>query len=195
MFLVGISVYYVMMIRRIRSFSIQFPTTLELLARATRAGEDLEAAMNIVGRTCEEPIRSEFKQCIRQLQMGLAPDRVTNDLAKRIGTMDTHLFAHTVSVHRNLGGRLADALERLSTVIRDRTEYTEKIRSITGIGRFAVVAIVFMAIFVSGYLILAHPEYIGKLLSSDFGQKMLVYAAVSELVGLIWVGLTLKSEF
>lgn len=194
-FLLGIGVIHTLTSIRIRKFATQFPTALDLMARSTRTGGNLETALAIAGNNSEQPIQGEFDHCVKQLQLGSSAGDVAQDLASRIGNMDTRLFAHTVGVHQNLGGRLGDALERLAEVIRDRTEYTEKVRSITGIGRFAVVAIVFMAIFVFLFLMLAYPEYLAKLYISKLGQKMLIYAAISELVGLIWVAMTLKSEF
>ena len=194
-FSIGIGLLVVLTKIRIRKFASQFPSALDLMARSTRSGGSFEVALAIAGNQSEQPIRSEFLQCVQQLKLGQSATEVVRNLANRIGNLDTQIFAHTIGVHQNLGGRLADALEKLSDVIRDRAEYVEKVRAATDIGRFAVVAIVFMAFFVFLFLMFAYPEYLAKLYVSELGQKMIVYAGISELVGLIWVFLTLKSEY
>lgn len=186
---------YLRMAVRIRRFSRQFPTSLELMARATRAGADLEAALRASLETSDEPLRAEFTQCVQQIQWGLTPAQATSDLAERIGTADLQLFAHTIATHGQVGGRLAVALEKLSAIIRERAEVGEKIRAATGIARLAIVTVVAIAAFVLIYMQFAQPEYIHKLSSSSFGQKLILYAIVSELIGLVWVAVTLKLEY
>lgn len=190
----GIATCFLKMVSRINKFSKQFPASLELLARATRAGENLEGAFRIAGESSSEPIKGEFLQCVRQMDLGLPPDAVATDLARRIDTVDVHLLSHTIALHQSMGGRLADSLERLSDVIRDRSTCEQKVKSMTSIARFAIISIVLMGMFVLVYLLMAEPDYINKLFSSSLGHKMLIYAAVSEIIGLIWVGFTLKSD-
>ena len=193
-FAAGFGGYYFVMVRRIRAFTRQFPTALELLARATRAGESLEAAFEVTIQSSEKPVSDEFGICVKHLKLGLSPQNVVRELADRIGTPDIHLFAHTIEIHQSTGGKLADSLEKLSTVIRDRTECTEKLRSMTSIGRFTVFAILGIGIFGLSYLVMTQPEYVGKLSKSDLGKKLIAYAVVSEFIGLFWICWTLKSD-
>ena len=193
-FVLGFAILLMMKRHRIQNFSRQFPTSLDLLARSVRAGQEFEKSMESVCLDSEEPLAAEFRWCQQQMSMGLAPADAVAALARRIPTIDVQLFAHTISLHRNLGGRLSDSLERLSAVIRERTAQLEKIKSITGIGRFAVFAILAMAIFATVYLSWIHPEYLAKLYHSELGRKMLIYAAISEFIGVVWAVWTLHSE-
>ena len=181
--------------RRIKEFSNQLPPTLDLLSRAVGAGESFESAMEIAAKSAKDPLQNELKQCVRQFQMGTSTAAVMSSFAQRVPTMEVRIFAHTVSVHRELGGRLANGLERLATVIRDRREYIQKVNSMTSLGRFSIGAISLMGVFVLGYLTVFHPEYLTKLLASELGLKMVAYAVISEIVGLCWVALTLKIEY
>ena len=190
----GFGVYYLLMLWRIQKFNKQFPAGLELMARAARAGESIESAIEISQRSSNQPLKNEFKYCLKQLQLGLPLDAVVDDLARRIGSSELRLFAHTIAIHRSLGGKLADALERLSNVIRKRMECNEKLKSMTSLGRFAVLSIAAMGGFILAYMLIVEPDYIGRLTQSDLGQKLIVYASISELVGLVWVGWTLKSD-
>jgi tight adherence protein B len=180
--------------RRISKFNQQFPVALELMARATRAGENFEEALAVASRTSEEPLKSEFAQCVQQMQLGHTPHRASEALARRIGTTDTFMLSHALAMHQEVGGRLADSLERLSDIIRERTEFAAKMKSTTGIARFAIAAVTLIGIFVFLYMQAAQPEYISKLLDSRLGRQMVAYGIISELVGLAWVALTLRSE-
>ncbi|WP_158222546.1 type II secretion system F family protein [Rhodopirellula sp. MGV] len=191
---IGLIVAYVKMKLRLGKFEKQFPASLELLARATRAGESLGNAFKIAAESSEEPVKSELSQCVRQMNLGMSPTSVVGDLARRVDSSNVHLLSHAITIHHELGGRLAESLDRLSTVIHSRSECEQKIKSMTSIGRFAILAIVVMGIFVLVYLMTAEPDYISNLFESSLGHKMLAYAAVSELVGLVWVGYTLKSD-
>lgn len=193
--LLALGTLYLRMALRIRRFIRQFPSSLELMARATRAGADLEAAMRVALETSDEPIRSELSLCVQQIQWGLTPAQSTSDLAERIGSPDLQLFAHTIATHGQVGGKLAVALEKLSAIIRERAELGEKIRAATGIARLAIFTVVVIAAFVLIYMQVAQPEYIQKLSKSSFGQKLIIYAIVSECIGLVWVAVTLKLEY
>lgn len=181
--------------RRIREFSNQLPPTLDLISRAVRAGESFEGAIGIAAKAAKDPVKSELMQCVRQFEMGTPTSTVMSSFAQRVPTMEVRIFAHTVSVHRELGGRLANGLERLATVIRDRREYVQKVNSMTSLGRFSIGAISLMGVFVLAYLTVFHPEYLTKLSSSELGLKMIAYAVISEIVGLCWVAMTLKIEY
>jgi tight adherence protein B len=181
-------------VRREKQFSKHFPAAIELLARSVQAGESLEASLELAAESTQEPVASELLRCAKQLNVGRSVSSVMSDLASRFPMMDVRIFAHTVSIHRATGGRLSETLVRLARVIRQRSEYLQKIRTMTGLGRFAAIAIGYMGVFVLGYLSFMHPDYIQKLWTSPLGQKMAIYALISEFVGVIWVAVVLRSE-
>ena len=193
-FLLGLIVIRLAAKRRAKKFSTHFPVAIELMARSMRAGESLEESIQITADSCQEPVDEELQHCAKQLNMGLAVHAVMAELAERMPTMEVRIFAHTISMHRETGGRLSDTLDRLAKVIRQRTDYLQKIKTMTELGRFAAVAIGYMGVFVLAYLSIVHPEYINKLWSNPLGQRLAIYAIVSEIVGIGWVALTLKSE-
>lgn len=180
--------------RRINKFVAQFPATIELISRAVGAGESFEAALKLAATTAEEPVKRELLWCVKQFEMGMPFSAVMNEITTRMPTLDTRIFAHTVSVHHEMGGRLASTLERMSRVITVRNEYIKKLKSLTSMARFSILAISFLGVVVLLYMSLANPEYATKLLESSLGKKMLAYAVISELVGIAWILLTLKSD-
>ncbi len=193
-FVLGLVSIQVAVRRRQKQFDEHFPASLELLARSVAAGESLEDSIELISEAVQEPVREEFHHCAKQLRMGVSVSTVMDDLSGRVPTMDVRIFAHTISMHRDTGGRLSDTLTRLSNVIRQRNEYLKKIRTMTGLGRFAAISIGYMGVFVLVYLCVFHNDYVGKLWSSELGQRLAIYGIASEVIGVLWVAMTLKSD-
>lgn len=192
--LLGLVGVLVLSKRRMRQFSDHFPSALELIARSVKAGESFEDAIRLSSQHAQEPVKRELEICVHQFNLGLSVGSVMQKLANRMPTMDVRIFAHTISIHRESGGQLSKAVDRLATVIRQRMDYMQKIRTMTALGRFAAIAIGYMGIGGLAYLCLVHPDYIQKLWASPLGQKLAIYAAISELVGIIWVAITLSNN-
>lgn len=181
--------------QRLRKYEQQFPTALDLLARAVRAGESVEQAMGVVGESLREPAGPEFQRCAGQLELGLSLAASMKSLSHRVDQMDTRIFATTLSVHRDAGGNLPITLERLAEVIRDRMSYQRQLRSVTAAGRFSALLIAAIGPMLFAYFFLLQPEYGGKLTGDPVGRYLLVAAIVSEVIGLAWIMRLLRSDF
>lgn len=181
--------------RRVAKFSEQLPGALDLLARAVRAGESLDQAIDLVGRSSHDPLATEFRRCAGHLQMGLSLPATMDGLTDRFDLMDVRIFANTLATHRDIGGNLAATLERLSDVIRDRRSFRRQLKSVTGAGRFTALFIASLGPLLFGYMFLFQREYAEQMLNDPLGQKLLVYAVLSQVVGLLWVSRLLKSDY
>ncbi len=181
--------------RRMTQFEQQFPTALDLLARAVRAGESFDQSLALVGDASQEPVLSELKRCSRQLEFGLSVYDCMRGMAQRINLMDVQIFANAVSVHRDAGGNLPVTLERLAEVIRDRHAYHRQLRSVTGAGRLSAMLITALGPVLFLYLFVFQHEYGRKLVEDPMGKWMLIIAIVCQLVGIVWVLKLLKSDF
>ena len=181
--------------RRVAKFSEQLPGALDLLARAVRAGESLDQAIDLVGRSSHEPLATEFRRCSGHLQMGLSLSNTLEGLTERFDLIDVRILANTLSTHRDIGGNLAETLERLAEVIRDRRAFRRQLKSVTGAGRFTALFIATLGPLLFGYMFIFQPEYGRKLLDDPLGRTLLTYAVISQVVGLLWVMRLLKSDY
>jgi tight adherence protein B len=173
----------------------QLPDALDLLSRAVRSGQSFEQAMLLVSESSPEPLAAEFRRCSGHLAMGLSVAATMRAMSDRLHLMDVRILASTLSVHRDSGGSLATTLERLSAVIRDRMAYRRQLRSVTSAGRFSAAIITLLAPLLFVYLFVFQPEYGQALWQDPLGRSMLIYAAISELIGLIWVMRILKNDY
>jgi tight adherence protein B len=180
---------------RLRDVQSQLSDVLDMMSRATRAGESLDQAITLVGQRAGEPLGLEFRRCARHLQMGLSVTAAMRSLVHRLPIMDVRILATTLSVHRQAGGNLALTLERMSRVVRDRMVYRQQMRSVTAAGRFSAMMIATVGPLLFLYMFTFQRDYAGKLLDLPLGNMMLVIAVVLEVVGLMWISRLIRTEY
>ncbi|MFN3151992.1 type II secretion system F family protein [Bremerella sp.] len=181
--------------RVMKQFEEQFPSALDLLARAVRAGESLDQALVMIGDSVNDPVAGEFRRIAKHLEMGLSLSAAMKSLAYRVPTMDVRIFASALSVHREAGGNLPKTLERLAGVIRDRMSYQRQLKSVTGAGRITALIISCLGPLLFLYLFFVQPEYSSSLWNDPTGRLVLIAAAVSQLIGLFIVSRMLRSRY
>ena len=181
--------------RRMRLIRNQLPDVLDLLARAVRAGESLDQAIELVGDKSAEPLAKEFRRCARHLSMGLSLPAAMRALVHRVQIVEMRIFATTVSVHRQSGGNLALTLERMPAVIRDRLVYRRQLRATTAAGRFSALLVASIGPLLFAWMFLIQPQYVENMLVEPLGQTLLMAAVVLEILGLVWVFRMLRTEY
>ncbi len=181
--------------RRLRQVQMQLADVLDLMSRATRAGESLEQAVALVGQRAAEPLGLEFRRCSRHLQMGLSVGAAMRALVHRLPLMDIRIMATTLAVHRQAGGNLALTLERMARVVRDRMNYRQQLRSVTAAGRFSAMLIAMAGPLLFVFMFVFQREYASKLLSLPLGNVLLIAAVVLELIGLMWISRLIRTEY
>lgn len=181
--------------RRLERFESQFPTALDLLARAVRAGESFDRSLALVGEATEEPVGTELRRCAKQLELGLSVPTSMQGLAQRIGLMDTRIFANAVGVQRDSGGNLPATLERLAEVIRDRQSYHRQLKTATSAGRLSTMLITAAGPILFVYMFVFQPDYGLKLVNDPLGQWLLVVAVITQAIGIVWVLRLLKADY
>lgn len=181
--------------KRLQTMQMQLPDVLDLLSRAVRAGESLDQAIDLAGRKSAQPLAKEFARCARQLQMGLSVPAAMRALSRRVRLMEMRIFATTLSVFRQGGGNLAQTLERMAAVVRDRLNYRRQLRSTTAAGRFSAMMIGAAGPLLFAYMFIFQNEYASKLLALPLGQLLLTVAVVLEIIGLLWIVRMMKTDY
>jgi tight adherence protein B len=180
---------------RLRETQGHLADMLDLMARASRAGESLDQAISLVGEKAPEPLGTEFRRCARQLEIGLSLAATMRALVSRLPLMEVRILATTLTVHRQAGGNLAGTLERMARVVRDRLNHRRQIRSVTAAGRFSATLIAAMGPLVFLFLFTFQREYMDKLLTLPLGNILLLVAVGLEIVGVVWVIRLLRTEY
>lgn len=183
----GIVVLVVRRNRRMARIQNELPNVMDLMARAVRAGRSIDQAIALIGNECDGELGKEFSRCSGQLQMGRSLTSVMNSLAVRVRIVDLKLVALTLIVHRKSGGNLAQTLERMSGVIRDRMTARRQMKAATGAGRSSTLLIAVVSPMAYVIMFAFAPEHVEVLYTDPMGQLMLAVAVVLEVIGVLWV--------
>jgi len=179
---------------RLKKFEEMFPEALDLLSRAIRAGHAFQTAMGMVADELPEPVGPEFKKTFDQQNFGLPLREALNELADRIAILDVRFFVTAVLIQRDTGGNLAEILDNLAHVVRERFKIRRQIRVHTAHGRFTGYVLLALPAALAVALSFINPDHMGLLFHERMGQLMLVGAVIMQTVGYIWIRQVIKIE-
>ena len=169
--------------QRFRKFAAQLPDALELVARALRAGHSLAAGFHLVGDEMADPMGKEFNRVFEEQNLGVTMEDALNSLTERIPNLDLKFFATAVVLQRQTGGDLAEILDKIGYLIRERFKIWGQVQALTGEGRLSGIVLLALppALFLAVYKL--NPDYVTVLFTDPLGRKMLLVAAVLQVFG------------
>jgi tight adherence protein B len=180
--------------RRVRMEKLlsQLPDAFDLMGRVCRAGQTLSQGMQAVADEFAQPVAGEFSYCYEQQNLGLSPEVAMRDLARRTGLLEIKIFVTAVLVQQQTGGSLAEVLDKLAAVIRQRYRIRGQIKSLTAEGRLqAIILLALPIVMFFGFLILM-PEYEGRLLE----HPALIATTIGlEGLGALWIRKIISFDF
>jgi tight adherence protein B len=180
--------------RRLNRFEEQFPEALDLLSRAVRAGHAFQTAMGMVADELSEPVGPEFKKAFDRQNFGLPLREALDEMAMRIGNLDVRFFVTAVLIQRETGGNLAEILDNLAYVVRERFKIRRQVRVHTAHGRFTAWVLLSLPAALAVALTFINPDHMGLLFHEHMGQIMIMGAIVMQTIGYIWIRKVIKIE-
>lgn len=170
---------------RLGKFAAQLPEALELIARALRAGHSLAAGLNLVASEMNDPIAKEFGRAFEEQNLGMPMEEALENLAERIPNLDLKFFVTAVVLQRQTGGDLAEILDKIGRLIRERFKIWGQVQALTGEGRLSGIVLLALppVLFITVYRM--NPDYMMPLFTDDMGKQMLVGGVVSQLLGAV----------
>ena len=180
--------------KRIRKFEEQFPEALDLLARALRAGHAFQTSLGMVADELVEPVGPEFKKTFDQQNFGLPLKECLFELADRVPLLDVRFFATAVTIQRETGGNLAEILDKLAYVVRERFKILRQVRVHTAHGRFTGYVLLALPAVLGVVLSYLSPDHMNTLFTEPMGRTMLLGAGVMQTVGYFWIRQVIKIE-
>ncbi len=159
------------------------PEALELISRALRAGHSLASGINLVAEEMADPIRKEFQRCYESQNLGVPLEEALEDMSDRVPNLDLRFFVTAVILQRQTGGDLAEILDKIGSLIRERFKIWGQIQALTGEGRLSGIVLLALppALFLVMYYL--NPDYCMVLFTDPMGHKMLAGAVVMQIVG------------
>jgi tight adherence protein B len=179
---------------RFKRFEEQFPEALDLLSRAIRAGHAFQTALGMAADELPPPCGVEFKKTFDQQNFGLPLRDALNDLTERMAILDVRFFVTAVLIQRETGGNLAEILDNLAHVVRERFKVLRQVRVHTAHGRFTGYVLLALPAFLAVALSFLNPDHMGPLFHERMGQMMLISVLVMQTVGYFWIKQVIKIE-
>ncbi|MBX7075099.1 MAG: type II secretion system F family protein [Pirellulales bacterium] len=169
--------------KRLKMFATQLPDALELISRALRAGHSLSAGFNLVQEEMPAPIGTELGRVFEEQNLGIPLDEALSNLTDRIPNLDLKFFATAVILQRQTGGDLAEILDKIGSLIRERFKIWGQVQALTGEGRLSGVVLLALPPLLFVAVFRLNREYIMALFTDPMGKKMLAVAIVMQLLG------------
>jgi len=169
--------------RRLKAFAAQLPDALEMLSRSLRAGQSLGFGFNMVGEEMSAPIGKEFGRVFEEQNLGVPLEETLESLTDRIPNLDLKFFTTAVILQRQTGGDLAEILDKIGGLIRDRFRIWGQVQALTGEGRLSGVVLLALpfVLFMAVYQL--NPDYLMVLFTEPMGKKMLAGAIFMQVLG------------
>ena len=168
---------------RLRAFEEIFPDALEFVSRSMRAGHAFSVSLEMLHREFSEPLSGEFRRAFEEHNLGLPLDVALQGLSKRIPLLDVHFFVSAVLLQKRTGGNLAEILDKLAYVIRERFKLRGRIRAISAHGRMTGIALSCIPIAVAILMFFTNPDYVKFFFLDETGNIMLGAAVGLQLIG------------
>ncbi|WP_413934016.1 type II secretion system F family protein [Nitrospira sp. BLG_1] len=169
--------------QRIAMFERQFPEALELISRSLRAGHAFLSGLKLVGEEATDPIGKEFRRLFDEVSMGVSLPQAFNNMTNRVDSVDLRFFMTSVLVQRETGGNLAEILDSLSALIRQRFELQLRVKALSAEGRISAVILLGLPIVVGALLFKMNPDYMGLLFADPTGRILATVGSLMMVVG------------
>ncbi len=169
--------------RRLKHFAEQLPDALEMMSRSLRAGQSLNFGFSMVSSEMSAPIGKEFGRVFEEQNLGIPMEETLDAMTERIPNLDLKFFVTALILQRQTGGDLAEILDKIGSLIRDRFRIWGQVQALTGEGRLSGIVLLALpfVLFLAVYQL--NPDYIMVLFTDPMGTKMLAVAVVMQILG------------
>ena len=169
--------------KRFEKFEELFPEAIDTLARAVRAGHAFTTALEMITNEVAEPISGEFRQLYEEQKFGMPVRDALMNLTERVPLVDVKFFVTAVMLQRETGGNLAEILDNLSYVIRERFKIQRQVRVYTAQGRLTMALLMGMPPIIVVVMMVLNPAFIHPLFADPIGHTLLVAGIALQTVG------------
>jgi len=168
---------------RLKKFSAQLVNALELISRALRAGHSLPAGIQLVAKQMDDPIGTEFHHSYEEQNLGIPLEESLEEMTRRVPNVDLRFFVTAIILQRQTGGDLAEILDKIGRLIRERFQIHGQIAALTGEGRLSGIVLLALPPVLFLVMLRLNYDYVMMLFNDPLGQMMLIGAIVMQVLG------------
>ncbi len=171
--------------RRFKKFAKQMPDAMELIARALRSGHSLASGLHVVVEEMPEPISKEFGMAYEEQKLGIPIEQALKNVHKRMPNLDFKFFAMAVTIQRQSGGDLAEILDKIGHIVRERFRILGQVQALTGEGRISGIVLMALPIALFFAVWKLNPDYVMLLFEDEIGKQMIAVAIFLQVLGAV----------
>jgi tight adherence protein B len=181
--------------RRVLKFEEQFPEAIELLSRSLRAGHAFTTGMSLVAEEMPDPVGTEFRLAYDRQNFGMPIPEALKSLGERVPLLDARFFVTAVLTQRDAGGNLAEVLDNLASVIRERFKVKRQVRVITAHARITGWVLALLPPSLGVVMTMLSPKHMSILWTDPIGIKMVVVALIMQITGTLIIRKLVDIEY
>lgn len=180
--------------RRLKAFSAQFPEAIDLIVRGLRSGLPAPASMHTVADEMLEPVAGEFRRVTDRLRIGQTLDDALRDAADRMPTTEFRFFVISLAVQRETGGNLAETLENLTDILRKRRQMKLKIKAMSSEAKASALILGSLPFLMFLAMMAINPGYVSALFNDARGMMMVGFGLGSLTIGILVMAKMVRFE-
>ena len=180
--------------KRVIKFQTQLHEGLDLIARALKAGHSFTSAMKLAADEFGDPLGTEFQETLDEINFGVSVPEALKNLTERVDCSEVKYFVIAVIIQRETGGNLAELIESLAHIIRERFKFEGKVRILTAEGKLSAIILVVLPILIGVWLQISNPDFLGPLWTDPIGHMMLAGAGILLVIGMFVMKQMVKIE-
>jgi tight adherence protein B len=170
--------------RRMKKFEQQLPNALSLIARALKAGHAFSGGLQMVNQEFEDPIGGEFQKVLSEISFGIGLDEALTNLSERVDCNDLKFFTIAIIIQKETGGNLAEILENIAHLIRERFKFYDRVNTLSAEGRLSAYILIAIPFFFALLLSILNPTFLGILGTDPIGRTLVAIALIMMVIGM-----------
>jgi tight adherence protein B len=170
---------------RAEKFKKQMPDGLDMIARSLIAGHAFSGGLSMAAEEFDDPLGTEFSEMLDEINFGVSVPEALKNLTTRVECEEIKYFAMGVILQRETGGNLAELIQTLANLIREKFKFQGKVRTLSAEGKLSAVILAALPFMVAGWIWLTNPKYLAPLVGEPFGRMLLLLAGIFMIVGIL----------
>jgi tight adherence protein B len=173
--------------QRLSKFEAQLPDAIDVMRRALMAGHPFNATLRLVAEDMEDPVAHEFDQTFADINYGNDVRRAMLGLLARVPSVTVMALVTAILVQKESGGNLAEILEQIANVIRERFRFQRRVRTLSAEGRMSAWILALVPLFLIVAMMTTSPDYLPMLFEDPMGRKLAAFAIVWAAIGVFFI--------
>ncbi len=172
----------------------QLPELITMTSNSLKAGYSLLQSLELLSRELTAPLSQEIHRMLQEMRLGVTTEQALLNFNKRIESKDLDLIITAILIQRQVGGNLAEILEKIGKTIRERIKINGEMKSLTAQGRMSMIIFMVLPIGLAAFLLMTNPKYMMTLFTTPIGLGMIIIAVFGQLLGAVIIKRIIKIE-